>query len=266
MRKEIDREENSCFAMKQLTDSGQYLHFHGHLEIYWVEKGKAALTVSGDSQVLTQGQMAIVDRYESHSCEMDVDSQVFIVSLGAHYVRFFRSEYPNQRLPRWLTDAGFNRGLHEEIKSCFERPQTIRELKRIGLVCQWLSKMIEHYGLVNKKDGTEADLDLVAEIVGYIYDHYTERITLETLAAVFHLSPTALSKKLGERLGMDLRVFVNDIRVQKAAQMMDDPANRNKTINEIAILCGFSSMSTFYRSYKRNFSLHRLHIEAPKED
>ena len=258
MRKVIDREDNSCFYMEQLVDGGQYLQFHSFLEIYWVEKGKAALTVSGDRRVLTQGQMAIVDRYENHSCETDAHSQVFIVSLGAHYVRFFRSEYPNQRLPRWLTDAEFNHGLYEEIKSHFDRPQTIPELKRIGLVCQWLSKIIEHYGLTSKTEDSDTDSDFVSQIVQYIYEHYSERITLETLAGIFHLSPTALSKKLSERLGTDFRVFVNDIRVQKAAQMLDDPTNGHKTISEIAMTCGFGSMSTFYRSYKRNFSFRKL--------
>lgn len=258
MRKEIEREENNCFVLEQVTAGGQYLHFHGCLEIYCVEAGKAALTVAGDSRLLMHGQMAIVDRYESHSCEPDTDSQVSVISLGAYYIRCFQSEYPNQRLIRWLTDVEFNHELYEEIKRHFSLSHNLSELKRIGLVCQWFSKIIEHYGLIDKKDSSDNDLDLVAQIVQYIYAHYTEKITLERLAESFHLSPTALSKKLSERLGTDLRVFVNDIRVQKAAQMLHDPANLNKTINEIALACGFCSMSTFYRSYKRNFRFRKL--------
>lgn len=260
MRKEIDRDEIGCFAMEQLTGNGQYLHFHGCLEIYCVEKGKAAITVSGESKLLTQGQWAIVDRYENHSCEMLADSRVFVISLAEHYIRFFRSEYPNQKLPRWLTDIAFNRELYEEIAGYFDRSQPLSELKRIGLACQWFSKIIEHYGLTSKTEDSEADLDLVARIVQYIYAHYSERITLEKLSGIFHLSPTAISKKLSERLGTDFRVFVNDIRVQKAAQILDDPENR-KTINEVAMDCGFCSMSTFYRSYKRNFSFRKINME-----
>lgn len=261
MRKVTEWEETNCFAMEQLAGGGQYLHFHGCLELYCVEKGRAVITVSGDSRLLTQGQMAIVDRYENHSCETDAKSQVSVVSLGAHYIRCFRSEYPDQKLPRWLTDAKFNHGLYEEIKRNFDFPQKTPELKRIGLVCQWFSRIIEHYGLVSKKEDSENDVDLVAQIVRYIYEHYTEKITLEKLSGIFHISPTALSKKLGERIGTDLRVFVNDIRVQKAAQMLDDPANSHKTINEIAMTCGFCSISTFYRSYKRNFSFRKLKEE-----
>ena len=99
----------------------------------------------------------------------------------------------------------------------------------------------------------EADVDLTASVLQYIYEHYNEKITLENLAKVFHLSPTALSKKLGKHLGVDLRVFVNDVRIQMAMQMMEDPVHKGKAINEIAFTCGFSSMTTFYRSYRRNF-------------
>ena len=261
MRKEIEREDNSCFAMEQLIGNSRYLHIHEYLGLYCVEKGQAVLTVSGDRQVLTEGQMAIVDRNENHSCETDDRSQVFMVRLGAHYVRSFRSEYPNQRLPRWLMDAKFNQGLYEEIKGHFAGSQTIPELKRIGLACQWLSRIIEPYGLAAKTEGSDADADFVSRVVQYIYDHYNERITLESLAGIFHLSPTALSKKLSEQLCTDFRIFVNDIRVQKAVQMLEDPDNRHKTINEIALRCGFCSMSTFYRSYKRNFSFRKLKRE-----
>ena len=129
----------------------------------------------------------------------------------------------------------------------------IPELKKIGCVCNLFSEIIERYGLEDRVEIPEADLDLTASVLQYIYEHYNEKITLENLARVFHLSPTALSKKLGKHLGVDLRVFVNDVRVQKAMQMMEYPAYQVKAINEIAFLCGFSSMTTFYRSYRRNF-------------
>lgn len=260
MRKEIDREALDCFAMEQLTGVGQYLHFHGCLEIYCVEAGQAAITVSGQSRRLVKGQMAIVDRYENHSCEIPEGSRVVVISLGTHYTQLIRREYPNQKLPRWLTDSPFNQELYAQIKDSFDPTHPLSELKRIGLVCQWFSRVIEYYGLTNKPEGSDADLDLVAQMMQYIYTHYSERITLEKLSGIFHLSPTAISKKLKERLGTDFRVFVNVIRAQKAAQILDDPENR-KTINEVAMDCGFCSMSTFYRSYKRSFSFRKINME-----
>ena len=59
----------------------------------------------------------------------------------------------------------------------------------------------------------------------------------------------------------NLRLFINDIRVQRAVQMRDDPAYKGKSLNEIALACGFNNMVTFYRSYERNFRFHKLDKE-----
>jgi transcriptional regulator GlxA family with amidase domain len=70
-----------------------------------------------------------------------------------------------------------------------------------------------------------------------------------------------LSKKIKKRVNLDLRVFVNDIRVQRAVEMWEDPQNYGKSIQDIAMQCGFSSMATFYRSYERNFKYRALKEE-----
>ena len=72
------------------------------------------------------------------------------------------------------------------------------------------------------------------------------------------MSPKALSKKLKKHINIDLRVFISDIRVQRAVEMLDDPQNYGTSINQIAAKCGFSSMATFYRSYERNYSFREL--------
>ena len=57
---------------------------------------------------------------------------------------------------------------------------------------------------------------------------------------------------------MDLRLFINDIRIQQAVRMRDDPEHKDKSLEDIAALCGFTNIGTFYRSYERNFKLRRL--------
>lgn len=166
--------------------------------------------------------------------------------------------YPKQRLPYWLMDAAFNKRINERIQQVIGSDEPVSELKRIGIVCQLFSDIIEHYGTLEKSGNVRQNKDIVTQVVQYIYDHYQENITLETLSKEFFISPKALSKKIKKRVNVDLRVFINDIRVQRAMEMWDDPKNRGKSINQIAAQCGFSSMATFYRSYERNFKFREL--------
>lgn len=254
IEKDTKSDDTSLFVTKQYVSNGHPLHFHKCLEIYGVLKGKAVVKIAGESKVLTDGQMAIIDRLENHSYEMTEEAEIICFHIGIRYLSNFVAVYPDKRLPYWLLDAEYNKVLLEYIRSVMgitEEP--IPELKRMGITCQLFSDIIEHYGLIERSANIEKDDELITSIIQYIYDHYSDNITLETLSKVFYISPKALSKKIGKHLNVDLRVFVNDIRIQKAVKMLDEPENQNKSLDEIALECGFNNMGTFYRSYERNF-------------
>ena len=255
---EIERDDASRFAATQYVSNGYYLHFHRNLELYGVVKGKVAVTIAGEQEILTDGQMAIVDGLEDHCYEIEDEAEVFFVQIGTRYMSYLRSLYPQQRLPYWLMDAEYNKIIYERLRPVMETEEEIPELRRIGITCQLFADIIEHYGMLEKAGNVRENKDIVTRVVQYIYDHYQENITLETLSKQFYVSPKALSKKIKKRVNVDLRVFVNDIRVQRAVEMWDDPKNYGKSIHEIAMQCGFSSMATFYRSYERNFKYREL--------
>ena len=260
-RDEIQRDEATRFFGEQYVSTGYYLHFHRNLEIYGVVNGKDSVTVAGQEISLENGQMAIIDGLENHSYEIDGEAEIFFFHIGTRYISHLYSLYPKKRLPYWLMDVEFNKGLYEQLRPLLGKEQNAPELKRVGIVCQLFSDIIEHYGMIDKAGNVSAANDIVTEIVQYIYDHYSEHITLETLSKVFFISPKALSKKIKKRLNVDLRVFINDIRVQRAMQMRDDPQNRGKSLSQIAAACGFTNMGTFYRSYERNFKYRKLDQE-----
>ena len=255
---EIERDDASRFAATQYTSNGYYLHFHRNLEIYGVVKGTVVVTIAGQQEILTDGQIAIVDGLEDHCYEIDDKAEVFFFQIGTRYLSHLRSLYPQQRLPYWLMDVEYNKVIYEHIRPVLDTENTLSELRRIGIVCQLCSDIIDHYGMIKKAGNVRQNKDIVTQVVQYIYDHYQENITLETLSKQFFVSPKALSKKIKKRVNVDLRVFVNDIRVQRAMEMWDDPQNYGKSIHEIATQCGFTSMATFYRSYERNFKYREL--------
>lgn len=255
---EIERDDASRFVAVQYVSTGYYLHLHRNLEIYGVVRGKVAVSIAGQRRILTEGQIAVIDGLENHSYESDGDAEVFYFHIGTRYIRNFYSLYPNKRLPYWLLDVAYNTVIYEYIRTVVDAKETIPELKRIGIACHLLSAIVEHYGVIEKSGNQSEDIDLVTSVVQYVYEHYRENITLESLSKVFYISPKALSKKLRKRLDVDFRVFVNDVRVQYAIQMRDDPKNKGLSLNDIAMQCGFTSMGTFYRSYERNFKFHKL--------
>lgn len=261
LKNEIERDNPSRFCGKQYVSHGYYLHIHRNMEIYGVVKGKVYVTVAGQGQELTDGQIVIVDSLENHSYDINGEAEIFYFHIGTCYIGKLYALYPNQRLPVFLVDTEFNKTLYAQIQPLIGNEQAFSELKRLGIVYQLFADIIEHYGTEERVANMLDDYDIVTKVVQYIYDHYSEPITLESLSREFFISPKALSKKIRKRLNVDLRLFINDIRVQRAVQMRDDPAYKGKSLNEIALACGFNNMVTFYRSYERNFRFHKLDKE-----
>lgn len=252
-RDEMQRDDASRFSAEQYISNGYYSHFHRNIEIYGVIDGTVLVTAAGEQHTLEKGQMAVIHGLENHSYQIEGSAEVFFFHIGTVYASDLYRVYPKKRLPRWLLDTQYNRKLYDIIRPFINTEEAVPELKRIGVVCQLFSEIIAHYGMEEIASSGIEDSNLVSQVIQYIYEHYSERITLEVLAEKFYLSPKALSKRIKKHLNMDFRVFVNDIRIQRAIQMRDDPQNRGKSMSEIATACGFTNMGTFYRSYERNF-------------
>lgn len=250
---------SNIFTVERLNACDQHIHFHSYPEIYGVVKGSAVFTISGSSNRLSEGQMAIVEKYKNHSIRAESGSELLVFPLESSVLLTFSYLQANKKLPRWLMDAVFNKTIFAKItkiEDCASGPRSAQlQLRLTGMLYELLADVIGHYGLESVKQAAEYDMELEAKVLRYIYEHYSEKITLQTLSDVFHISPTVLSRKLRKCLGVDFRVFVNDLRVQKVVQMMNEPDQKNRSIYDVAMSCGFNSMSTFYRCYKRNFGL-----------
>lgn len=258
MKDEIQRDVASRFHAEQYISNGYYMHCHRNIEIYGVVHGKVAVTIAGQKNILTDGQIAVINSLENHSYEIDGTAEVFFFHIGTSYCSKFYSLYPAKRFPYFLMDTEYNRQLYHLIRTVIDDAAGVSELRRYGITCQLFADIIDHYGVIDQTEIASADRDIISDVVQYIYEHYNERITLESLSRVFYISPKALSKKICKRLNMDLRLFINDIRVQQAMQMREDPTHKDKSLEEIAMLCGFTNMVTFYRSYDRNFVFRKL--------
>ncbi len=238
------------FGRDQYVSNGYGEHFHRAVELYGVVKGKVTVKIAGEEQTLTDGQMAIANCMELHGYSIEGRAEVFYLHIGGRYLSTFYSLYKRSLLPRFLMDVEKNIVIQRILAPLVEKKE-VPELERHGVTNCLLSAILSAYGLREGK-GDPKSHDLIEQVIEFVYEHYREPITLKRLSEVFCIESKTLSKKLSQCLGVDLRVFVNDIRAQKALSMREDPAYRDLPLKEIGRLCGFSSVDTFYRAYKRN--------------
>lgn len=87
-------------------------------------------------------------------------------------------------------------------------------------------------------------------VIDYISENLDKSFSLEELAAIAHFSPYHFHRIFVAVIGESVHFYTNRARLEKAARLLKFTAN---SISEIAYDCGFSSPSTFSRSFKQYF-------------
>ena len=248
---EAERDFATRFVAEQYITNGYGSHFHRNLEIYGVVDGEVLVSIAGDKRVLTNGQIAVVNCMEVHEYSVSKEAEIFYFHIGTAYLSTFISLNKHSLLPHWLLDTEYNKKLYEEISKLFNIQDTLSELKKFGIATILFADIVDRYGVISGGYNNKSH-EFIEKDIQYIYEHYTEDITLKKLADVFCIESKFLSYNLSGYIGTDLRAFINDIRYGKALQMMNSPEMRGKTKKEIMALCGFKNERTFYYVNKRN--------------
>ncbi|MCR5756221.1 MAG: response regulator [Acetatifactor sp.] len=98
------------------------------------------------------------------------------------------------------------------------------------------------------KEESEASSFLVNNALKYMEEHYQEKLKLQDVADQVYVSQWHLSKLLNRYKGQSFSDILNNIRIEKAKELLNDPALR---IGDIAEKVGFLDMAHFSRVFKR---------------
>ena len=93
----------------------------------------------------------------------------------------------------------------------------------------------------------------INHVITYITDHLVEELPLEVLAKEACFSPYHFHRIFSALVGETPNVFVNRLRVERAAWMLLH--KRACSVTDIALDCGFSSSAAFSRSFKRAYGI-----------
>lgn len=95
------------------------------------------------------------------------------------------------------------------------------------------------------------------EIVSYIRDyidaHFSENISLKTLASTqLYMNVSYLSRLFKSQTGSSFRTYLTNVRMQKAAQML---CCGNESVTHIAVECGYTDVSHFILLFRRRYGV-----------
>lgn len=135
---------------------------------------------------------------------------------------------------------------HSEGKKLEEAVQYVYEFQSIQEVLKFVESLItdmEHH----LEDKGNVSRNEVSRAKSYIYEHYNEAISVETLAELVYLSPGYFSYIFKKETGENVSRFIRAYRMEKAKELL---SGTNKKIVRICEETGFFNVSYFCKSFR----------------
>ena len=93
----------------------------------------------------------------------------------------------------------------------------------------------------------QAHMEAMMKACAYINRHYTEKLTLDEVAAESGFSKYHFTRVFKEYMDMTYYDYLNQKRIKRAVDLL---YNREMSITDVAMNSGFSSLSAFNRTFK----------------
>ena len=93
---------------------------------------------------------------------------------------------------------------------------------------------------------------VIRSTVRYVFDHISERITVETLCQACNTNPSTLNFKMRKELSVSTGAFVEDIRMEMARKLLKDTTYK---IREVAQRCGYENIYYFSTVFTKHHGI-----------
>lgn len=119
-------------------------------------------------------------------------------------------------------------------------------------ITQYLMKGFSLLAVQNHKNADDRYQNIVNNIIHYLEEHYSEDLTLDSVADQFHMSKTYVSRLLKRYVNQSFLKMLIDIRMDVARKMIMEDKYK---MYEIAERVGYNDFSYFIQAFKKKYGV-----------
>lgn len=240
---ELSRDETPRTQAWYKDDNEYLAHFHSTVELIYVESGVLCTLQDGMTHYVEAGHLIVNSSYVLHGYSTPQHSRIIIVTIPLSAVPALRSTLTQHSFAAGVVDARDMKECHHIMRMMAQHSENPRFVNSLGEAL--LALLIETVGL--KENTTDAEGDLMKDILVYMQEHAAEPLNVTQTAAHFGYSAGRFSHIFNERIGCSFTRYLNSLRCGMARQMLTAGGT---SLIDVATACGFASVRTFHRVYK----------------
>lgn len=245
------------------------LHWHEHLQLYYLAEGRASLVCGNNHIDAGPGSLIVVNSCEMHSslkcCSNDLRYYILRIDLSflfSNQVDACQAKYISPLSQGLICFHNFIED-DSQITCCVKKAIEEYDAKRIGYELEVKASVYHLLVLLLRsyidKIYTQEDFDArvdrmksLSPLFQFIEENYAEKITAHSLAQRANLSLSHFCRIFKQVAGKTVTDYINDSRLTKAVLLL---ADNNQNITGIALDCGFYDANYFSRIFKKRFGI-----------
>ena len=245
------------------------VHWHDEFEIIYVRSGFLAVSISGESYIGKTGDAFVVSPGNLHlmgSQTGTVDYYTFLFPLK--YISFRTDDMLDEKLLEPLNSGHLMicprvkdtaKELCEQLIEIYEAKKDESESKITTqvrtkiILLQFILEMWKK-GFVIEND-TSGRNTVEKEMVSYIQQNFTGKISLREFGEQFHLSEKYITRYFKEHFHITLSQYVTYLRLEHAKQLLQDT---DIPVTDVAMQSGYQNVSYFIRSFQKAYAVSPL--------
>ena len=120
--------------------------------------------------------------------------------------------------------------------------------RNVNKLSEELADLLRRFiDIIESSSGADVS-ELVHTVLVYIQQHYREELSLDIVAEHAAVTSPYLSKRFKKEMGIGLSNYINEFRIKKAAELLE---NSNLSLAEIAQAVGYSNQQYFTRIFTK---------------
>ncbi|MGY6559959.1 MAG: AraC family transcriptional regulator [Nitritalea sp.] len=252
----FDKEHQCAYAM---------LHFHDFWEIVYAPSGSGIFVVEGFSQHFTSGVCVLIPPGKLHKVSYQVEkpSLEYVLHLQADFIdRLCGLGQTTSHLQQFIQRA--NSGIYFEyrdegkITALFqalnEDPDT-EQLPHLIRLLLFLA-YAEPYQVLEINSRAQDSLDFqrkrFQKVLEIVEQRFQENLSTQQVAEEVAMTPTSFCRFFKAFTNKSFKVFLQGYRIQEAKRFL---LHTDFSLTEVAFRSGFTSLSYFDRTFKKQEGL-----------
>lgn len=243
--------ENRSSDMMALKFRGPYhfpLHMQMDLEFIYVLEGSFTINTFNDQNfTVSKGELAVIFPHTVHGCTAPAGSSYYCgicpANISKHYKKILSTSHPaNPIIPKEIVP--------EDIPSLFDVIADTLEIGDTALALAYFhlltAKVIPLLDLKSNSAGYESST--VNRSVKYLSEHFTEDISLDSLAKHLGLNKYTVSHIFSDNIKTGFSATLNTFRIDMAKGLLN---STEKSVLDIALEVGYQNLRTFEIAFKK---------------